>query len=51
LIYLGLVVCFFLNLWMLYIVLHIWYNQKKADRIRYWYDEEGKLQFDLDDRP
>lgn len=49
LIYFGLTVCFLINLWVLYITLHIWYGQKKAQRVRYWYDEAGKLQFDLDD--
>ena len=50
LIYLGLIVSFLMNLWVLYICLNIWYGQKKAQQVRYWYDEEGKLQFGLDDR-
>ena len=50
LVYFGLIVCFLINLWVLYVTLHIWYGQKKNQQIKYWYDEDGKLQFELDDR-
>jgi hypothetical protein len=39
---------FLLNISILVIVLRTWFSQKKSQQIKYWYDENGKLQFDLD---
>jgi len=38
------------NISILVVVLRTWFSQKKSQQIRYWYDDEGKLQFDLDSR-
>tara|TARA_R110001583_G_C5403676_1_gene386025 strand:- start:387 stop:551 length:165 start_codon:yes stop_codon:yes gene_type:complete len=38
------------NIGILVVVLRTWFSQKRSQQIRYWYDDEGKLQFDLDNK-
>lgn len=49
-IFILLAVLFVMNCLTIAICFKTWYGQKKSQQVKYWYDEEGKLQFDLDDR-
>ncbi len=49
-IFILLAILFLMNCLIISICFKTWYGQKQNQQIKYWYDEEGKLQFDLDDR-